>query len=234
MNGTKTRNNDNAIANRDNERVLLILDQYENLIHKFVGEAIRKSATNAVCDPEDLYQEARMAIIQAYDSYDDEKGASFNTHIYNRVKYAILEYQKHNLGFLSGGEYLYQAMKKAGPDATIEDLMELGLSKETALVSTYFKLKPCQYGECFNRADRKAREQLEEIEKHMFDYKKYLTEKEIFAIEHRFGLGYCDVLTMEEIGKHLGKSRKAVSYLINQAIVKLRHADGIEEFIECC
>ena len=231
MNGTKTKKyNDNAIANRDNDRVLMILDQYDNLIHKFVGEAIRKSATNAVCDPEDLYQEARMAIIQAYDSYDDEKGASFNTHIYNRIRYAILEYQKHNLGFLSGGEYLYQAMKKAGPDATIEDLMELGLSKETALVSTYFKLKPSQYGECFNMSDPKQKAQLEEIEAFKLDYRKYLTEKEIFAIEHYFGLRYADAITMEEIGQHLGKSRKAVSYLINQAIVKLRHVGDIQEY----
>ena len=229
MNGTK-KYNDNAIANRDNERVLLILDQYENLIHKFVGEAIRKSATNAVCDPEDLYQEGRMAIIRAYDTYEDEKGASFSTWVYHNVKDAILEYQKQNLGFLSGGAYLYGAMKKAGKDATIEDLMELGLSKETALVSTYFKLKPCQYGECFNMADPKAKAQLKEIEACQFDYRKYLTEKEIFAIEHYFGLRYADAITMKEIGQRLGKSRKAVSYLINQAIVKLRHVQDIEEF----
>ena len=222
----KKQVNDNAIANRDNERVLLILDQYDKLVHKFVREA----ATNAVCDPEDLYQEARMAIIQAYDSYDDENGASFSTHVYHNVKYAILEYQKQHLGFLSGGHYLYHAMKEAGEDATIEDLMELGLSKKTALASTYFKLKPAQYGECFNMADPKAAAQLKEIEAFKLDYRKYLTEKEVFAIEHYFGLRYADAITMEEIGERLGKSRKSVSYLINQALVKLRHVEDVEEY----
>ena len=37
-------------------------------------------------------------------------------------------------------------------------------------------------------------------------------------------------MTMREIGKHLGKSRKAVSYMINKAIVKLRHVPGIEAY----
>jgi RNA polymerase sigma factor (sigma-70 family) len=228
MNGTRNKKkvNDNAIANRDNDRMLVILDQYDKMVHKFVREA----ATNAVCDPEDLYQEGRLAIIKAYDSYDDSKEASFNTWAYHCVKDAILEYQKQHLGFLSGGAYLYGAMKKAGKDATIEDLMELGLSKKTALVSTYFNMKPAQYGECFNMADPKQKAQLEELETFKLDYRKYLTEKEIFAIEHYFGLRYADAITMEEIGKHLGKSRKAVSYLINQAIVKLRHINGIEMY----
>jgi DNA-directed RNA polymerase specialized sigma subunit len=37
-------------------------------------------------------------------------------------------------------------------------------------------------------------------------------------------------MTMQDIGKALGKSRKSVSYLINKAIVKLRRIPGIEEY----
>lgn len=231
MNGTKTRKyDDNAIANRDNNRMELVLEQYDKMARKFVNTAIKKSATNAVCDPEDLYQEACIAIINAYDTFDDEKGATFTTYVYNRIKYAMLEYQKANLSFLKGGSQLYLAIKKLGDEATVENLMKLGFSKETALVSKYLNLKPSPYGECWNMADPEAEAQLREIEAFKLDYRKYLTEKEVFAIEHRFGLRYADVLTMEEIGKHLGKSRKAVSYLINQAIVKLRHVEGIEEY----
>lgn len=224
MNGTKTRkNNDSAMF--EQEIIDGLIRQHSGFLHKCVSEA----STNAVCDYEDLEQEGRMAVVHAYRTFDPEKGP-LNAWVCRCIKDAILDYQKNNLRFLSGGEYLQAAMKKAGPDATIEDIMAQGVSKETALVSTYFNLRPAQYGEALNLIDIKAKHQMEEIEACHLDYKKYLTEKEVFAIEHRFGLGYCDVLTMEEIGKRLGKSKKAVSYLINQALVKLRHVKGIEEY----
>jgi RNA polymerase sigma factor (sigma-70 family) len=206
-----------------------LLTKYESMVHGLV----RKATTSAVCGYEDLCQEGRMAIINAYQTYDDNKGASFDTWVYNNIKNALLEYQKNNLGFLSGGEYLYAAIKKAGKNASVEDLMKLGLSRKTAAASFYFMLQPATYGEAFNMIDRKAAAQLKEIESFGSDYRKYLTEKEIFAIEHYFGLDNQDFLTMEDIGKILGKSRKAVSYLINQAIVKLRHVQGIEEYVMC-
>ena len=213
-----------------NAYMLEIINQYEGVIHKFVNLAKAQGAINAVCNEEDLLQEGKLALIKAYLTYDENK-SSFSTHVYHCVRDAICEYKKKNLGHLANAGYIIQAHNNA-KTWDVEELMKQGLSKKTALAASVYGMKPINYGEAFNMVDRKATAQLRAIENHYsrFDYAKYLTEREATIIEHYYGLNGTERLTMEEIGYIFGMSRKAVSYAINRALVKLRHADGIEEY----
>ena len=200
------------------------LKKYEPMVNRFV----KMANTNNVCSKEDLVQEGRMAIVVAFNYFDPEKGASLTTWTYHMIKDAIIEYQKHNLSvFGRSGAYLRNILRKVGQDATVEEIMEFGISKKTALASTYMK-------NSFTTVDYDGLESLIEgkpfeVSATFLDWEKYLTKEEAFAVGNYYGFGE-QKMTMHEIGQELGKSRKAVSYMINKALVKLRKVPGIEEY----
>lgn len=200
------------------------LKKYEPMVHRFVNTA----HTNHVCSKDDLCQEGRMAIVIAFQNFDPNKGASLTTWTYHMIKDAILEYQKQHLSVLSGGAYLQSVLRKAGHDASVEEIMEYGVSKRTALAASYVK-------ESFSTADYDELSTLvgddgfEACALDSFDWKSYLTEAEIFAVGNFYGFNG-DRMTMQEIGEKLGKSRKSVSYMINKALNKLKRVPGIEEY----
>ena len=200
------------------------LVKYEPMVQKSVNGA----NTNYVCNREDLVQEGRMAVVLAFQSYNPEKGATLTTWTYHRIKDAVAEYQKRHLSVLSGGAYLQNALKKIGHDATVEELVAGGVGKKTALAASRLKdsFATADIYELENMigSDGVSCSQLE-----AFNWQDYLNKQEIFAISHYFGLNE-EKMSMKEIGQHLGKSRKSVSYMINKAIVKLRHAPGIEAY----
>ena len=198
------------------------LKKYEPMVHSFVKDA----KTNHVCSKEDLCQEGRMAIVIAFRNFNPEYGASLTTWMYHMIKSSILEYQKHHLSVLSGGAYLQSILRKAGEDASVEQIMDYGVSKQTALASTYIKdsFSTVDYDELSSYIGEDGVD-LDSIES--FPWRKYLTKTEIYALENFFGFNG-DRMKMVEIGQKLGKSRKAVSYMINKALVKLRKVPGVE------
>lgn len=200
------------------------LKKYEPMVHRFVNQA----HTNSVCDKEDLCQEGRMAIVIAFQNYDPEKGASLTTWTYHMIKDSILEYQKQHLSILSGGAYLQGILRKAGQDATVEEIMEFGVSKQTALAATYVQdsFSSVDFDELSTIMGESG---LENCAIDSLPWRDYLNETEAFAIGNYYGFNG-PRMTMQDIGKALGKSRKSVSYLINKAIVKLRRIPGIEEY----
>jgi RNA polymerase sigma factor (sigma-70 family) len=200
------------------------LKKYEPMVHRFVNSA----HTNHVCSKDDLCQEGRMAIVVAFRNFDPSKGASLTTWTYHMIKDAILEYQKQHLSILSGGAYLQSVLRKAGQDASIEEIMEFGVSKKTALAATYVKdsFSTVDYDELSTIVGDDG---FEKYALDSFDWQSHLTEPEIFAVGNFFGFNG-HRLTMQEIGEKMGRSRKSVSYLINKAIVKLKRAPGIEDY----
>ena len=201
------------------------LKKYEPMVHRFVNSA----HTNCVCSKEDLIQEGSMAIVVAFRNYDPSKGASLTTWTYHMIKDAIIEYQKQHLSVLSGGAYLQGILRKAGQDASVEEIMEFGVSKKTALAAAYVKdsFSVVDYDELSTViGDSDVRHNMFET----FDWEQYLTEPEIYAVGNFFGFNG-HRMTMREIGEKMGKSRKAVSYMINRALVKLKHVDGIADYM---
>lgn len=202
------------------------LKKYEPMVHRFVNAA----KTNHVCSEEDLCQEGRMAIVFAFRYYNPTKGASLTTWMYHMIKSAVLEYQKQHLSVLSGGAYLQGILRKAGQDASVEEIMSFGVSRKTAQAANYIKtsFSTVDYDElasvmgedCFEASDMES-----------LPWREYLTDTEIFAVGNFFGFNG-EKMTMQEIGNQLGKSRKSVSYMINKALVKLRKMPGIEDYAQ--
>lgn len=200
------------------------LKKYEPMVHRFVNMA----NTNHVCSKDDLCQEGRMAIVIAFQNFDPSKGASLTTWTYHMIKDSILEYQKQHLSVLSGGAYLQGILRKAGYDASIEEIMEFGVSRKTALAATYIKesFSTVDYDELSTYV---GDEGVKTNNLDSFDWKKHLNKAEIFAISNYYGFEG-PRKTMGEIGRVMGKSRKSVSYMINKALVKLRKVPGIEYY----
>lgn len=204
------------------------LDAFMPMLHKLVNGRPQ----NAICNDEDLMSEAVEAALGALLTYDDNEEASLTTHMYRQVDYALKEFHKANYYHLSGGSYAMNIRSKLGPDATIEEMMRHGVSRKTAIATQQFFLEPSEYGAQFNMIDRKQGERLHSIEKTNLGYEQHLTPMECCIVEHIYGLNGEPRMTMEDIGKKINKSRKAVSYALNKALVKLRHVPGIENYIE--
>jgi DNA-directed RNA polymerase sigma subunit (sigma70/sigma32) len=119
-------------------------------------------------------------------------------------------------------------LRKAGQDASVEEIMEFGVSKKTALAANYIKgsFSTVDFDELSSMigADDVTTEGIESL-----PWRKYLNETEIYVVGNYFGFNG-EKKTMSEIGAELGKSRKAVSYMINKALCKLRKVPGIQEF----
>ena len=202
------------------------VQKYERMVYKVVNSA----NTNAVCNAEDLIQEGYMAIVEAFNTYDPEKGTAFSTWVYRYITGAILDYQKIHLNTLAGGAYLQSVMRKAGPDATPEDLIALGCRKETAYASTYIN-------ENFAAADYEALEELicdgdsmfDKMALKLFDWRKHLTEEEVFVLESYYGFNG-ESIPQTEIAKVLGKHRRTVGDIIQRALMKLRRNPDVVDY----
>lgn len=221
----------NYIGGTDVEITDEIVAGYVNMVHKLM----QKIPCNTVCNKEDLFQEGVLSIVEGLIKYDPYKGASLNTWMYHCISDRLADFCSKNFSHLSGGKYFYRAVKKwqAANDTfelpTIKQLQETGVSAKTATALEYYWKQPSMYGPQLNMVDRETKKRFSEVEGLLPDLSQVLTSDENFAIQYYFGFhGYS--LTMREIGQHLNKSRKAVSYLINKALVKIKHEPEIEAY----
>ena len=248
-NGWKNRSKDNYNVERA-QMLEALIEQHTPAIHAIVKRNMEEwgawgANENPVCQKEDLVQECMLAIIRAYDSYSDDKGASLTTWIHNNIDWSAKDYLKNNFGTLGNTAYLFNVMqkvKKMGYEPTIENLVEFGgVSYQTAMASTYAFLRPGSAGGASSGLKRKDEvEELKQPEKaycqkefedcFRLEYEKYLDPKESKVLASYYGLSGSAPKTMKEIGKDVGKSRKAVSYMIEKSLVKLRHQPGIEAY----
>lgn len=199
------------------------LVKYEPIVRKFAGQARQ----NNVCSYDDLVQEGRMAIVTAYRTHDPEK-SSLTTWTYINVRDAIREYQKQHLPALSGGAHLYSLMQKVGENPTVDDIMALGIRKDTAVALKNAK-------ESYSTADFDelsgiiGKDDAYDDDTESFQWRQHLDEDEIFIVDRYFGFSG-EKLNMGEIGDIMGRSRKSVGYALSKALVKLRKTARIEDF----
>ena len=215
-----------------------IVEKYGKFVNKWVGYYRDLHCTNAVCDIEDLRQEAYLAAHIAELTYKKDMNTCLNTWVTTNIKNRVIEYIKKNYRCISGGAYLVQGIRNIKrecgidelPENYIELLKEKGYSEKTASAATYIDLEPAQYGEQFDMIDPK--QDLNKLSLWNLDYRKYLTEQEIYIIENYYGLKGYERRDMYEIGEELGKSRKSISYAIKKALNKLKRVPGIEDYAE--
>lgn len=204
---------------------------------KMVYQAVRKANTNTVCAFEDLAQEGKAAICAAFESFDQSKGASFNTYVWYKINGAILDYQKHNLSQLSGGAYLYEMLRKHGEDSTVDDLIAAGFQRSTALASLHLKknYSNSDFFEISKRFPDKRKDTLRDnLAIEMFDWRSVLDDQEVYILEKFFGFSDGVTYDMTHIGKELGLSRKEISKMIKIALEKIKHIPDIGEYAFCC
>lgn len=231
------------------------LEQFEPMVHRFANYYSKGllSKNNSLLDAEDLCQVGRMAIVVAYQMFDPKYEAQLSTWTYHKIKCAMLDYIKENYSCISGGSYVIShifALKKNGEEISVENLRKRGVSRKTAIAALEDLPKACRpdcYGvghqasfydiesgtvEGFETDERISTDDIDRIEGFRLEnFKPYLSDEEYFIIKNHFGFD-CDRITMEEIGSVIGKSRKAVSYALNRALVKMRHIPGIDAYAE--
>lgn len=202
--------------------------KYTPMVHK----AVHSAQKNCVCNAEDMVQEGFLAIVEAFNTYTPGKGTAFITWVYTRINGAILDYQKRHLSALASTGYLYTSLKKLGPDATPEQLIEMGHSKESAYAAMRIK-------NSFLMVDVDALEEVlfdddniyDMIDLKAFDWKKYLTEKEVDVIELFYGLSGQEPMSMSAIARKFGRSTKTLTETKERALRKLRNVPGIEDLL---
>ena len=208
------------------------MEKYEAYITKAISE--NKGASCVYYDLEDLRQEGRKAVVEAYLKYDPDENAHINTWVTDCIQNAIKEFHKQNDRILSGGAYLQNQIKKVNPTSFDEDivdrLVENGMRRSTALASTYYNLTPVEYGDWLGLVDPESKSMFTRSEGLVANLHNYLTPNEIEIVNQYFDLDGQGHATMRAIGSQCGKSRKAVSYAINKILVKLRHVTGIEHY----
>ena len=188
------------------------VDKYEHMVY----DLVKYRPVTPVCSYEDMIQEGRMAIVDAYNTYDPSYGAKLGTWVWRRIQNALAEFQKKNLMCLSGGAAVYQKIKNQDNpnDLVAQRLREAFCAKNLDDLTQVVGAEDVEH-------DSFAK----------FDWRSYLNEEEIFVVEHSFGFNGGETLGLREIGVLMGgKSRKAVDYILGKAIVKLRHIPGIEDF----
>ena len=245
-NGWKNRSKDNY--NVERAQILeALIEQHTPKILKTVNLTMITwgiDNNHPICEREDLIQEGKLAVIKAYDSYQDDKNASLGTWIHNQIEWAVMEYMKANFTGIHGGQYAHniaRKLKNQGIEVNTDTLVEAGLSRRTAVAYLNTCLKPSSAGGASSGLRRKDDDELmKQPEKSYFqkefedcfrlEYEKYLDPKESKVLASYYGLCGATPKTMKEIGKDIGKSGKAVSYMIEKSLVKLRHQPGIEAY----
>lgn len=253
-NGERNRKNNNWRIGVDS--LEQALEQFEPMVNKFANSYANGLLVkhNSLLDKEDLCQEGRKAIVVAYQMFNPKYEAQFSTYAYNMIRWAMLDYIKANRSHVKGGSYVVNhvlALESNGEEVTIENLIKRGVSRKTAIAGLETlrnAYRPDCYGvgcsknfydmesgtnESFETDQRVSTDSIEHVEGlRLQDLKSYLTDEECFIVKNFYGFN-CDRMTMQEIGNQIGKSRKAVSYAINRALVKIRHIPGIEAYASC-
>lgn len=191
------------------------LEKYEEMVYRLV-----KAYPNCtVCSTEDMVQEGRCAIVDAFNTYDPTYNAQLGTWTYRRIKDALANFFKKNSRCLSGGATLYQKIKnrEVCDNAVAQRLKESFITQDIDELVNVVGDEDVQMESARGFGG--------------FNWREYLTEDEIAVVEYKFGFRGDGPLRPKEIGQRMGgRSAKAIEYIWHQALPKLQCIPGIEDF----
>lgn len=191
------------------------------------------------CDKEDLYQEGRLGVIDAYNNYDNTKNTKFSTYAFPYIVGRVSNYIRNNKSIKVSKdmirlgrkikEYVQKHKEVRGYEPSISDIAKmLGIKEEKVM----YALNASQ---TIKSIDEKINDDGKEItlldvtkkediisKDQMLDLKeafKYLSKEEKELIINR----YYNDLTQSEISKILGVNQVYVSRLEKKVLTKLRN-----------
>ena len=191
------------------------------------------------CDKEDLYQEGRLGLIDAYNNYDDTKNTKFSTYAFPYIVGRVSNYVRNNKSIKVSkdmirlgrkiNEYIEKHKEVRGYEPSISEIANMLEIKEEKVISA---LDSCKM---VKSIDEKINDDGKEItlldmsfkedkvsKDQMLDLKEafnYLSSEEKELIINR----YFNDLTQNEISKMLGVNQVYVSRLEKKTLTKLRN-----------
>jgi len=191
------------------------------------------------CDKEDLYQEGRLGLIDAYNNYDDTKNTKFSTYAFPYIVGRVSNYVRNNKSIKVSkdmirlgrkiNEYIEKHKEVRGYEPSISEIANMLEIKEEKVISA---LDSCKM---VKSIDEKINDDGKEItlldmsfkedkvsKDQMLDLKEafnYLSDEEKELIINR----YFNDLTQNEISKMLGVNQVYVSRLEKKTLTKLRN-----------
>ena len=218
--------------------------------------SVAKNYTNKGVHFLDLIQEGNIGLMRAVDKFEYRRGYKFSTYatwwIRQGITRAIAEHSNtirkpvhvhemmqklkkvsqqlmHHLGRTPSLEEL--ATQSGLPIVKVQDIME-SYQQPISLDSPLEEGGETQFGEFIE--DHEAispihiaeRQSLNEAISRLL---RVLTPKEELVIRRRFGIGYDEDSTLEDIGKTLGVTRERIRQVEAQALQKLKGANNLEQ-----
>ena len=191
----------------------------------------------------DLVQEGVVALINAFDRYDESKGASFATFALTRIKGAMYDYlrsidwlprkTRHQIKEIEKAYFELEAKNGATPsEEEIADYLELTLEevrisrmdmncKQLLDLDNYLNPDETDFTETIVSEELNPEQQFEKDEKRerLKSYIARLSEREQLVIS----LYYIEELNLKEIALVLGVTESRVSQILSKALRTLKH-----------
>ena len=220
------------------------LEKYRPLIWKI----IKSKGDFNLCNSDDLYQEAQIAIWRAFEKESPDCEYKFSAIVPLKIESAVDGFLRKNISPLSGGErtnYKYRKLcKDLGRVPTDEELLDAHFRKSTivglrnlysgkiSLDCSAFDDQEKTIGEVISVNDCISKEFNDYMSAiNFFNYNQYLTELESQVITYYFGLDRkIGSLTKTEIAEELNLTARNVDTTLNSALNKLRNCKDIEDY----